>query len=86
MSKVTKKILEYTVVFEPADEGGYIARIPSLNNIATQGETFEEAVINIQDAIRGVISVMEEENLEVPQEKPNTVFSRVSVDYPFAIA
>lgn len=86
MSKITKKILEYTVVFEPADEGGYIAHVPTLNDCATQGETFEETVKNIKDAICGVISVMEVEGVEVPREKSNTIFSKVSVDYPFAIA
>lgn len=86
MAKITKKVLEYTVIFEPAEEGGYVARVPVLNDISTQGNTFEETVENIKDAISGVIAVMEEEGVKVPQEKTNTVFSKVSVDYPFAIA
>ncbi len=86
MAKITKKILEYTVIFEPAEEGGYVARVPVLNDISTQGSTFEETVENVKDAIAGVIAVMEEEGVKVPQEKTNTVFSKVSVDYPFAIA
>lgn len=86
MAKITKKVLEYTVIFEPAEEGGYVARVPVLNDISTQGNTFEETVENVKDAIAGVIAVMEEEGIKVPQEKTNTVFSKVSVDYPFAIA
>lgn len=86
MAKITKKVLEYTVIFEPAEEGGYIARVPVLNDISTQGNNFEETVTNIKDAISGVIAVMEEEGVKIPQEKTNTVFSKVSVDYPFAIA
>lgn len=86
MTKITKKVLEYTVIFEPAEEGGYVARVPVLNDISTQGNTFEETVENVKDAIAGVIAVMEEEGVKVPQEKTNTVFSKVSVDYPFAIA
>lgn len=86
MAKITKKVLEYTVIFEPAEEGGYVARVPVLNDISTQGNTFEETVENVKDAIAGVIAVMEEEGVKVPQEKTNTVFSKVSVDYPFAIA
>ena len=31
MAKITKKVLEYTVIFEPAEEGGYVARVPVLN-------------------------------------------------------
>lgn len=86
MSKIVKNILEYTVIFEIAEEGGYVARVPALNNCATQGETFEEAVENIKDAISGIVAVMEEEGIEVPQEKTDAIFSKVTVPYPFAIA
>ena len=86
MAKITKKVLEYTVIFVPAEEGGYVARVPVLNDISTQGNTFEETVENVKDAISGVNAVMQEEGIKVPQEKTNTVFSKVSVDYPFAIA
>jgi predicted RNase H-like HicB family nuclease len=86
MGKIVKNILEYTVIFEAAEEGGYIARVPALNDCATQGETFEETVANVKDAIQGVVAVMEEEGLEIPIEKSETIVSRVTVNYPFAIA
>ncbi len=79
MKNITKNILEYTVIFEPAEEGGYVATVPVLDNIATQGETFEETVENVKDAISGVIAVMEEEGLEIPVEKPDTFFRKVTV-------
>jgi predicted RNase H-like HicB family nuclease len=40
------KIYEYTVIFEPAEEGGYLAHVPALNGLTTEGETLEEAIIN----------------------------------------
>lgn len=43
--------LEYTVIYEPAEEGGYIARIPFLNDLTTQGETLEEAKQMAKDAV-----------------------------------
>lgn len=46
-----KKILEYTVVFEEEKEGGYSAWVPTLPGCASQGETFEEALGNIKEAI-----------------------------------
>ena len=79
---ISKKVLEYTVIFEPAEEGGYIASVPALNSCITQGETFEEAVANVKDAIEGIIAVMEEEGLEIPQESPETVFTKVSISHP----
>ncbi|EKD78704.1 MAG: hypothetical protein ACD_41C00291G0002, partial [uncultured bacterium] len=38
--------LSYTVLFEQAEEGGYIAFVPALPGCMTQGETFEETKNN----------------------------------------
>ncbi|HXQ20376.1 MAG TPA: type II toxin-antitoxin system HicB family antitoxin [Candidatus Acidoferrales bacterium] len=35
---------EYTVVFEPAEEGGYVVTVPALPGLHTEGGTFEEGV------------------------------------------
>lgn len=58
----TKKVLKYTVIFETAKEGGYIAHVPLLPGCITQGETYEEAKINVKDAIKGYIKVLKEDN------------------------
>jgi hypothetical protein len=34
---------EYTVIFEPAEEGGYVVTVPALPGLHTEGDTFEEA-------------------------------------------
>lgn len=53
MKKVKKsKILEYTVLFEPSEAGGYVVTIPKLYGLTTQGETFEEARAMAEDAIK----------------------------------
>lgn len=46
-----RKILEYNVVFQEEQEGGYSAWVPELAGCASQGETFEEALANIKEAI-----------------------------------
>lgn len=46
-----KKVLEYTVVFQEEKAGGYSAWVPALPGCASQGETFEEALKNIKEAI-----------------------------------
>lgn len=56
-SKVAK-VLKYTVVFEPAEEGGYVASVPALPGCMSQGETFEEAAKMIKDAISGYVTVL----------------------------
>ena len=56
--KISKKIFQYTTVFEPAKEGDYIVTVPVLPGYATQRDTFEKAKMMIQDAIQGYISVL----------------------------
>ncbi len=46
-----QKILEYNAIFQKEDEGGYSVWVPSLPGCASQGETFEKAQKNIQEAI-----------------------------------
>jgi len=36
------KEYKYTVFFEPAEEGGYILRVPAMPEICTEGDTLEE--------------------------------------------
>lgn len=46
-----KKTLSYEVVLEPAEEGGFTVYVPSLKGCVSEGETEEEALENIKDAI-----------------------------------
>ncbi len=52
------RVQDFTVVFELAEEGGYIAHVPSLPGCSTQGETLEQAKKNAKDAIEGYVVVM----------------------------
>ena len=45
------KNIELTAVFEPCDDGGFIAYIQEIDGINTQGETLEEAKENLADAV-----------------------------------
>jgi predicted RNase H-like HicB family nuclease len=53
------KSIEMTAVFEPCDEGGFIAYLQEIPGINTQGETIEEAKENLADAVN---MVFEEES------------------------
>ena len=79
---LSKKILEYTAIFEPAEEGGYVVSVPALPGCVTQGETFEEASAMVKDAIDGYLSVLKEEGEDIPQERPEVVITKVSVNNP----
>lgn len=80
--KMTKKILEYTVIFEPAEEGGYVVYVPSLPGCVTQGDSFEEAVNMAKDAIKGYLDVLKEEKEELIEER-SPIITKVKIDYSF---
>lgn len=46
-----RRVLEYTAVFQEEKEGGYSVWVPALAGCASQGETLEEALKNIKEAI-----------------------------------
>ncbi len=43
--------MKFKVVLEPSEEGGYTVYVPSLPGCISEGETVEEAVENIREAI-----------------------------------
>jgi predicted RNase H-like HicB family nuclease len=43
--------MRFQVVFEPSDEGGYTVYVPSLPGCISEGDTVEDALANIQEAI-----------------------------------
>ncbi len=71
--------LSYTVLFERAEEGGYVAFVPALPGCMTQGETFEEAKENIQDAIVGYIHVLREDGDDIPTEFGGHIAATIAV-------
>lgn len=79
---VSKKILKYTAIFEPAQEGGYVVSVPTLPGCMTQGENFEEASKMIKDAIKGYLQVLKEEKQEIPEEHSDVVITKISVQNP----
>jgi predicted RNase H-like HicB family nuclease len=49
--------MKLKVVVHNAEEGGYWAEVPAIPGCATQGETFEELLKNLYEAIDGCLSV-----------------------------
>ena len=49
--------LKIKVVVHEAEEGGYWAEVPAIPGCATQGETFEELLKNLYEAVEGCLSV-----------------------------
>ncbi len=74
---VKQKIYNFTAIFEPAEEGGYVVYIPALSGCATQGETFEEAENMAKDAIKGYLKTMRDLKEEIPVESEKIIISRI---------
>ena len=49
--------MKVKVIVHEADEGGYWAEVPAIPGCATQGETFEELLQNLYEAVEGCLSV-----------------------------
>jgi len=47
----------FNLVIEPDEEGGYVVHCPALKGCWSQGETVEEALQNIKDAMIGWVTV-----------------------------
>lgn len=51
MNKRTRTVHQFTAVFEEDDDvGGYTVTIPALPGCISEGDSFEEALKNIQEA------------------------------------
>ena len=59
----------FTVVIEQDEDGLYVASVPALQGCYTQGETYEEALELIKDAIRLHIEVRKQVGDPIPLEQ-----------------
>lgn len=49
--------MKLKVIVHEADEGGYWAEVPALPGCATQGDSFEELLSNLYEAVEGCLAV-----------------------------
>ncbi|MBN1180902.1 MAG: type II toxin-antitoxin system HicB family antitoxin [Bacteroidales bacterium] len=61
--------INLTAVYEPCDEGGFIAYIDEIQGINSQGETMEEAKENLADAINLLFEEIRSEHSQVTSKK-----------------
>jgi len=63
------RVYNYTVIFEPVEEGGYDVIVPAIPEICTFGATIEEAREMAGDAIRCYLESALADNEKIPQDK-----------------
>ena len=71
--------MEYTILIHQAEEGGFWSEVPLLPGCYSQGETIEETMKNVKEAIEVHIQALTEEKEKVPTEE-EFVIGRVNVE------
>jgi predicted RNase H-like HicB family nuclease len=56
----------YTVLFEPAEEGGYVAFCLALPGLVSDGDTYEEARERVTEAIEGYLKSLVKDGQRFP--------------------
>lgn len=58
--------MRFRVLIEQDEDGVFVAECPNLPGCVSQGNTREEALANIQDAIRGYLESLEKHGEPIP--------------------
>lgn len=69
------RVLKFTVVFEKAKEGGFVASVPSLPGCVTQGDTLAEAEKMAGDAIQAYCASLKKHKEPIPSDVQEIVES-----------
>jgi len=62
----------YTIHVEPAEEGGYFVTVPALPGCVTEGDSYEQAIANAQEAIEGFVEALAKAGEAIPTEPEPT--------------
>ncbi|MBK8444605.1 MAG: type II toxin-antitoxin system HicB family antitoxin [Sphingobacteriales bacterium] len=67
--------MKIKVLIHQAEEGGYWAEVPAIPGCLTQGETFEDLLQNLYEAIEGCLAV----DVDLPKDTPNTQVMEIAI-------
>ena len=64
--------MRYGIIIEKGEDFGFVSHCPAIPGCHSQGETMEEAIDNIKDAIRGCLEAIDKEL--IPQASHHNEF------------
>lgn len=76
---MTRKIYDFKVFLERDVNGGYVVSCPSFQGCYSQGDTVEEALENIKEAIEACMEELQERGEPIPEPIQTVVGSVVIV-------
>ena len=71
-SKITetgRSLQSYTVLFEPAEEGGYVVTCPALSGLVTEGDNYQQARARAIEAIELYLESLQQDGQPFPPDK-----------------
>ena len=69
--------MKFTVILSPEAEGGYSVVCPAVPGCVSQGDSLEDALANIREAILGCLEVRKEDGQPLPAETPEVVAEEI---------
>jgi len=57
--------MKIQAIIHKAEEGGYWAEVPALPGCITEGDSWEELIDNLRDAVEGCLEVIAERNSKI---------------------
>lgn len=78
--------MKFTVILTHDEEdGGYTAECPALPGCLSEGETVEEALANVREAIEGCLESLAARRLPLPQQG-TVIVATVDAEVPAVVA
>jgi predicted RNase H-like HicB family nuclease len=62
--------MRYVLLYQD-EESNWIAEVPSLPGCHSDGQTREEAIVRVKEAIELYIEVLRDDNMEIPEDYSN---------------
>ena len=59
---------QFSAVFHPAEEGGYVVTVPALPGCISEGDTYEYALINIREAVKAYLESLIRHGEPIPPD------------------
>ena len=72
------KTVSFSIILEPQPGGGFTVLVPALPEVVTEGDTEQEALANVQEAIGAALAYRRDNGLEI-QATRRTEIRRVTV-------
>lgn len=88
MLKQTTKVLEYElpIKINPQKEGGFVVTCPTWSACYAQGDTIDEAVLEITAVAQSLIEIYKEEGLKIPLKRQEEKLVKVLFNVPIIVA